>query len=82
MIMQFLASKWALITSIIYLLINIGNLATTHWSDKKGVVRWVAFVVEILSILVSRDAAGLFKLPLTSEKPGETKVPIPPTLKG
>jgi len=71
MIMQFLASKWACIVGIAYLIINIANLASKHWSNHKGFAKWVSFVVEILSILVSRDAAGLFKLPLTSEKPKE-----------
>ena len=72
MILDFLASKWAVITMIIYVIINICNGITRHWSEHKGLNRVLGFIVEMLSMVTSYGSIDArFKLPLTSEKPKE-----------
>ena len=80
---EILKTHWGTIMMVIYLIINICNGITRHWSEHKGLNRVLGFIVEMLSMVTSYGSIDArFKLPLTIEKQGETKVPIPPTLKG
>ena len=69
---QILIAHWGVILSVIYLIINVCNGITRHWSEHKGLNRVLGFIVEMLSMVTSYGSIDArFKLPLTSEKPKE-----------
>jgi len=71
---EILKTHWGTIMMVIYLIINICNGITRHWSEHKGLNRVLGFIVEILSMVTSYGSIDArFKLPLTSEKPTEVK---------
>ena len=51
-----------------YLLVNVFNALTPHWSKAKGIVKVLTFVTEALSFVTSKgvlnDTAGKLKMPL------------------
>jgi len=73
--MNWIAAHWEAIGLVLYLLINIVNAASRHYSSHKGVVRALLFVTEVLSIIRSKDQApgallGNAKLPLDRPRSG------------
>ena len=76
--MQLLHGVWTWVHSHPGTLIAIGvvliqllNAASLHWTEHKGLMRWLTFVTEVLSILTSRGAtaSGPYKLPFSSVPP-------------
>jgi len=63
---------------IIAVLIQIINAATTIWTDHPKAVKWLTFLISILSVVRSRGAAtvpgliGALKFPLVPELPPKT----------
>jgi hypothetical protein len=68
---------------IIAVLIQVINAATTIWTDHPKAVKWLTFLISVLSIVRSRGAAtapgllGALKFPLVPELP--TKEPTAPS---
>jgi hypothetical protein len=58
---QWITSNWEVISIAVLVLINVLNAATKHWSGHAGVVKWLLFATEILSILKSQS----LKLPFS-----------------
>ena len=57
----------SLVTGIIVL---VGNAVLSHYGDKKGILKALHLLVDILSPLTRRDSPGTLKLPGTvSKKP-------------
>jgi len=73
---EWIVANWWLILIGCYTGINIANAITAHYSEKKGLVRFVGFIVELLSMVTSwgsRIGIG----PMSKIKlPGQT---VPPT---
>lgn len=72
-VLTWLSDNWWWIASIaIPVLLSVVNAVTKHWSGNAGVLRWGGLIIELLSLLTSKDArtvAGRLKLPLTSVRP-------------
>jgi hypothetical protein len=68
------SANWWLISIAIYVAVNILNAATSHWSEHKGLVRWLLFVAEALSIVSSAGRTPTIKPPLDVDKHGPAVV--------
>lgn len=69
--LSFLAEHWTVIAAVVAVLISVLNAVTKHFSEHKGLVKWLTFVTEVLSFLTSQHVKGALKLPLTSKSPSE-----------
>lgn len=58
--MKWLAANWWWLAIVATVLINICNSVTAHWSERKGLVKWMLWLVDVLSVV--RTEGG--KLPL------------------
>lgn len=54
-----------IIPAIGYIIINILNTITKHYTEYKGLVRVLLFLVEIVSMLTSKNTLAMFKWPGT-----------------
>ena len=61
--MDFLSSNSELIGLAGYLLVNVFNALTPHWSKASGVAKGILFVSEVLSFFSSKNNGGMFKFP-------------------
>jgi hypothetical protein len=75
-IWTWLVAHWELVCLVLYVLINICNAASRHWSEHKGVVRWCLFVAEVLSIVSSRGRTPAIKPPLDVDRHGPALLPF------
>ena len=66
--MDFLIQNWEYVLLISAACINILNAATKSFDKYPSVVKWLMFVVEILSVLPSKDVLGALKFPFTVKK--------------
>ena len=66
-----LAANADLIVTIgAYLLTQIVQVITRHYSTSRGLIGFALWALEVASILRSRGVPGLLKWPLTDAKPG------------
>lgn len=63
-------AHWELVCIGLYVILNILNAASRHWSECKGFVRIVLFVTEALSIITSRGRTPIIKPLLDVDKHG------------
>lgn len=81
-IVAWLSINWETVALVAYVLINLLNAASRHWSEHKGVVRWCLWLAEMLSILRSAGTPagavlGNTKLPGVSVKNGSVVKLLP-----
>ena len=60
---KFILTNWHMIVLISFLLINLMNAITNHFSDNKGLQKVGLIITQFLSFVVSKDENGKFKLP-------------------
>ena len=61
--MDFLSSNSELIGLTGYLLVNVLNAITPHWSKAGGIAKGILFITEALSFFSSKNNGGMFKMP-------------------
>ena len=64
-----------IITVGVYLLTQIAQVVTSHYSRSKGLIGFALWALEVASVLRSKGVPGLFKLPLTDAKPKDHRTP-------
>ncbi len=69
--METLVRYWPLIVPILLLLGSILNAATKHFSQHDGLVRWLSFLSEMLSVVASKGVSPKLKPPAVSRPPGQ-----------
>ena len=68
-VMQWLSENWGTVAFAAFVLVNLINAFTRHFTLSDGWKRWALFAVEMLSVLTSLDADELVKMPLRSAPP-------------
>lgn len=66
------ALAWALLIIAPGVLVSFANAFARHYSEHKGVVRFVLFVADFLSVLTPRNAPGTLKFPFAKSEPPES----------
>lgn len=66
-ILSWLSENWPLITVIVGVLIQLIQITTKHFSEYAGVKKIGAYIVELLSVFVSKNVEGVVKLPFVSK---------------
>lgn len=61
-------------------LANVANGVRKHYAERKGLVRFLDFLVDVVSVTTRADAPGTLKLPLTRSTPPE-QAPTPGLLR-
>jgi len=77
-IFSWLSTNWALVCLVAFILIQVLQKATKHFSEYKRFVKVVLFVVDCLSVLSSRGSGSLLKLPGPSRVPEKPEAPEKP----
>jgi len=78
-VITFVSTWWPVLAPIAtWLLVNVANAVSNHYSTATGVKKALLFVAEILSITKSRDAAGMIKPLFVSAPPPPAVIPMPP----
>lgn len=71
-VLEWLGVNWWWLVIVATVLINICNAVTAHWSEKKGLVRVMLFIVDLLSIVKTGGA----KLPLLPSSGAKALLPF------
>lgn len=66
-----LTAHWGTIALVLGVLISLLNAATTHWSEHTGLVKWLLYIADALSIIRSKGTSGSVL--------GNAKLPLVPT---
>lgn len=66
-VLDWLGENWLLLTIVVGVVIQIIQLVSKHFGNYTGVKKVCLFVVELLSIFVSKDVEGVVKPPLTNK---------------
>lgn len=73
-IFEFIKTHWSAVVVVLLIVANIANAISLHFSDHKGVKKWMLFIVEMISIVTSKNATSIatparLKLPMQSIPP-------------
>lgn len=61
------------------ILANVANGVRRHYAERRGLVRFLDFVVDVLSVTARKDSPNQsLKLPLTSSKRPQSIALVPP----
>ena len=75
---EYLKANWPWLAPLAaYVLINILNIFTKHYSEKKGFVKFCLVLVELLSFVTSKNTAAGIGLMKKFKLPGQV---IPPSV--
>lgn len=50
-ILTWLNAHWWVVLLAVMALLKILDLITAHWSERKGLVRWCLFLIDLLNVL-------------------------------
>jgi hypothetical protein len=76
--LSWLSANWGLVCLVAFVLIQVLQKATKHFSEYKGFVKVALFVVDCLSVLSSRGNGSLLKPPGPSKAPEKPQLPEKP----
>lgn len=52
-VLTWLNEMWWLLLLAAVVVMKVLNLITAHWSERKGLVRWCLFIIDVLDVLKS-----------------------------
>jgi hypothetical protein len=71
-VIGWIGNNWGTITIVALILIQVSNIVTRHYGEKKGIGKFFSMVTELLSVVTSRGVSngqfGKLKLPFQSVK--------------
>lgn len=63
LVLDFVKNHWDLICFAVFILIQILQRTTKHFSEHKGLVKVLLYIIDILSIFPSKEESLKLKLP-------------------
>lgn len=69
-VIRHIQEHWLLYSTLAFMLIQLLNMLTKHFSNYAGLKKGSLLIIELLSFLTSKDVKDrIFKLPITSKSP-------------